>query len=58
MSWQRLIEGGSPAKPIHIVSNEDSLQFSDNKLDVVHKNFEDSHNNLHYAFGTPVKSRK
>jgi hypothetical protein len=56
MSWHKLIEGGSPRKQSFIVSNEDSLRFSDKKLDVVNRNFEDSLNHLHLA--TPVKSGK
>lgn len=56
MSWNRLIEGAADPSNKKAHSREDSLQFSDNKPDLTKAPFEDSINNLHIAFSTPVKS--
>ena len=56
MSWNRLIEGGSDLQTNKKVqSREDSLQFSDNKLEP-RQLFEDSLNNFNVAFSTAMKS--
>lgn len=55
MSWSRLLEK-SPAHRIPSCGLEDSLQFSENKLEIPHKTFEQSLNHFNVVLSTPPKS--